>query len=241
MRRLRRLADLAATLGIAGASVVLMWSLITSSQQRSDNTRRQPAPRVENVEAARIDIPTDQRVLGDRGAKLAVVEFADYQCPYCGTFARETFPQLKDEFMDKGQVAYAFINVPLEGIHPLARRAAVAAECAGEQHQFVQMHGLLFGDQARLKESDLIARADALGLDRSRFDMCMAAESSGVVERDAALARRVNVSGTPVFFIGYRNAAGIVRAARRMVGAQGVETFRTALKELQGGNGVAQR
>ena len=84
---------------------------------------------------------------GEKNAKVTLIEFADYQCPFCARFYRETFPQIQENYIFTGKVKFFFLNFPLERSHPQAFKAAVAANCAGEQGKFWAMHDRLFTHQ----------------------------------------------------------------------------------------------
>src|ERR1017187_3493654 len=83
-------------------------------------------------------------------ASLAIVEFSDFQCPFCGWYARDTYAELNREFITTGKVAYGFRNFPLEHAHPMALLAAETAACAGFQGRFWEMHDMLFSNQRAL-------------------------------------------------------------------------------------------
>jgi protein-disulfide isomerase len=92
-------------------------------------------------------------------ARVVVVEFSDYQCPYCAMFFRQTLPQLDQEYIKTGKIKYVFNNVPLDQLHPSAFKAAEAAECARDQGKFWEMHDQIFAHQKTLSIADLNAHA----------------------------------------------------------------------------------
>ena len=102
---------------------------------------------------------------GKADARVTIVEFTDYQCPFCSRYVRETYPQLDKEYVQTGKVKYVLRDLPLEAIHPLAMKAAEAAHCAGEQGKYWEMHDRLFANQTELARTDLAKHAQALGLD----------------------------------------------------------------------------
>jgi protein-disulfide isomerase len=145
--------------------------------------------------------------IGAADAPVTIVEFTDFQCPFCSRHALETYPQIKAEYVDTGRVRYVFMDFPLSSIHPQAQLTAEAARCAGDQGQYVAMHDLLFDRQqewvGRDDAADLLAGyAGELGLDQAAFAACL---SSGVHEAavlaDLEEGVRVGVDGTPAFFI----------------------------------------
>src|SRR5439155_11115874 len=126
------------------------------------------------------------------GANLAIIEFSDFQCPFCGRYARETFPLLKREFIDTGEVNYVFMHFPLEALHPDALKAAEAAACAGRQDKFWGMHDRLFANQAALLLPSIMNYARELRLDEPNFEKCLVSIGSAVQD-DMEEGRRVGV------------------------------------------------
>jgi protein-disulfide isomerase len=111
-----------------------------------------PPPPIEDIADLELVVSRDQSA-GQSGARLALIEFSDYQCPFCGQHTRGVYQEIMRQFVDTGQVRYFFKNLPLEKIHPLAFNAAVAAECAGASGQFWAMHDRLFANQNALRAS----------------------------------------------------------------------------------------
>jgi protein-disulfide isomerase len=159
------------------------------------------------------------RVRGNPKAKVMIVEFSDFQCPYCG----QVEATLKNVLAKhEGTVALAFRDMPITQIHPFAQGAAEASRCAGEQGKFWEYHDLLFGEQGSLDPNGLIAKAEKLQLDAKQFDSCISSEKfKAQVQQDSQEGMRSGVSGTPGFFIN-----GIF-----MSGAQPEATFEKAIEE----------
>jgi protein-disulfide isomerase len=155
-------------------------------------------------------------VLGNPAASVTVVEYGDYECPYCAA-AAPVLRQLVEE--SGGRVRLVFRNFPLPDLHPYALTAALAAEAAGAQGAFWPMHELLFTRQDRLRDADLRADADRLGLD-GRLVVGEAAQRFGdKVEADFAAGLAAGVRGTPTVFVDGQQFAGRVEigALRRVV------------------------
>ena len=147
-----------------------------------------------------VDVGYDPaRVRGGVQAPVTIVEFSDFQCPYC----KQSEPTLKDLLTrHRGEVKLAWRDFPLREIHPLAQTAAEAARCAGEQGKFWEFHDALFADQTKLKEADLVASARAIGLNDKSFRSCLASgKFKSKIEADLEDGRKAGVVGTPGFFI----------------------------------------
>ncbi|VVB54992.1 Thioredoxin [uncultured archaeon] len=142
-------------------------------------------------------------VLGSPTAKVTIIEFSDFQCPYCGKFFTDTYPSIKKDYVDTGKVKIAFKNLPLTSLHANAEKAAEASECANEQGKFWEYHDKLFANQNALDIASLKKYATDLGLDAAKFNDCLdTAKYASTVQKDTADAEAVGVSGTPSFFVG---------------------------------------
>lgn len=177
-----------------------------------------------------IDIGNAQ-ARGEASARVALVEFSDFECPFCGRFTTETLPQLFREYVETGKVRYVFRNLPLESIHPDAFRAAVAGECAGEQQRFWTLHDALFTHQNALTPDGILTDARTAGLDLPRFQQCEASAATAArVRADESQAGQVGANSTPTMFVGIVMPDGSkVRAVRIIRGAQPYETFKAAI------------
>jgi len=177
-----------------------------------------------------IDIdPERDHIRGPLVAPVTVVEYGDFECPYCGR-AEPVVRELLREFVD---VRYVWRHLPLSDVHPRAQLAAEASEAAAEQGAFWQMHDLLLGHQDALRPDDLIAYAEQSGLDVERFTNDLR-EHTGAprVADDVDSADLSGVSGTPTFFINGRRHHGAydiktLSAAVRVAGAQALATATT--------------
>lgn len=179
------------------------------------------------VRASVADAPT----LGRADAPVTLVEFSDYQCPFCQRFFATTLPALKKDYIDTGKLRFVYRDFPLE-MHPHAREAAVAAHCAGEQGKYWEMHDALFQYQAGLAPTQLAERARALGLDGPRFDQCLTSgRHAARIERGLADGAAAGVQGTPGFVVG-KTLPGDTIQGTPIRGAQPLETFRRIIEQL---------
>jgi protein-disulfide isomerase len=157
---------------------------------------------------------------GPEAASVVIEEFGDFQCPFCGSFARETLPRIRETYGDK--VRYIYRDFPISNIHPNAQKAAEAAQCAQEQGRFWEYHDLLFANQEALAISDLKRYAREAEMDTDRFDGCL---DSGKNAREVLLdlqdGQGSGVTGTPAFLIN-----GLL-----VTGAQPFEVFQEAIDQ----------
>jgi protein-disulfide isomerase len=180
------------------------------------------------VRASVADAPS----LGSADALVTIVEFSDYQCPFCQRFFATTLPLLKRDYIDAGKVRYVFRDYPLDQLHPQARKAAEAAHCAGEQGKFWEMHDALFQNAKALAPTQLSQHARTLGVDGAAFDECLSSGRHAVrVQRGVADGAAAGVQGTPGFVVGRTKAGGIVEGTP-IRGAQPIETFRRIIDQV---------
>lgn len=171
----------------------------------------------------------DKPAMGSASAPVTVVEFADYQCPFCLRFTRSTFPSLKRDYIDTGKVRWVALNLPL-AFHKDARKAAQAAHCAGEQDKFWEMREVLFQNPKKLGQEDLPEHAVTLELDVEAFKACIASDRHlAAIDQDAKDAGAVRLTGTPSFVIGKTASDKIT--GQVIIGAQPVNVFSAAIKK----------
>jgi Na+/H+ antiporter NhaA len=211
-----------ARVGVLAASVLaalLGWALF-----RLADRRRPPGTGRPDVLDPPVD-PGRDHVRGPADAPLTLVEYGDFECPFCGR-ATGTVEELRERFGDR--LRYVFRHVPLTDVHPYAQLAAEAAEAAGAQGRFWEMHDLLFADQDRLTPDALLERAAAIGLDLSRFARDLGSgRYARQVQEDVDSAESSGVEGTPTFFVG----------GRRHTGPYDADTLAAALLAAAGDDG----
>jgi len=173
-------------------------------------------------------------VKGDKNAKVTLIEFTDYQCPFCSRHFREVMPQIETDYVKTGKVKYVLRDFPIESIHPNAFKAAEAANCSGEQAKYWEMHDRLFANQNALAAKELPGHAEALGIDVAKFRQCIdSAKYAAKVRKDFADAQKAGATGTPTFFLGLTDSKGSeVKAVKRIVGAQSYSAFKDAIDSL---------
>ena len=164
--------------------------------------------------------------LGNKNAKVIMVEFSDFQCPFSKRAFERNFPRIKEEYIDKGKLVYYFFDFPL-AFHEQATIAAIAARCAGEQGKFWEMHDLLFEKQeewsGKEDAKEIFKKyAKQIGLNEEQFNSCIDNEKyKDKVQADYNYGSRIGIRGTPTFFIN----------GKKIVGAQPYEKFKQAIEE----------
>lgn len=199
-------------------------------------------PAADALPSAPIDI-SKEPFKGAPNAKVAVIEFSDFQCPFCGRYDKDTYPQLIKDYVDTGKVKYVWRDYPLS-FHPNAQKAAEAAHCAGEQGKFWDMHDRLFANQQNIAAADLPKHAEALQLNTSMFQQCLdSGRYAADIKKDIDVANSAGISGTPSFLIGVVQPNGTVKITKKLVGAKPYAEFKTAIDSLlspSGGTGGTQ-
>ncbi|QDI89424.1 DsbA family protein [Candidatus Nitrosopumilus sp. SW] len=174
----------------------------------------------------------DDPVIGNPDAPITIIEFSDFQCPFCARFHVQTLPLLLEEYIDQGKVKLVFRDFPIQSIHPNALPASVAAECANEQGQFKAMHDILFDNQNQWNNLETVDAlsvfsqyASQIQLEQETFDECLiSGKYIEEIRNDLDDGRSYDVTGTPGFFIG-NDEIGYVE----LKGAQPFESFKKVI------------
>ena len=211
-----------AKLGILSAVVVaaaLTWVIFRLVNRLPVRTRLRALLGTAEV-ITDLAVPVDperDHIRGPEESLVTVVEYGDFECPYCGMAE----PAVRELLRDYGEVRYVWRHLPLTDVHPNAQLAAEAAEAAARQGAFWEMHDLLLDHQDALHPRDLIGYAASLGLDTDRFAADLRKHAGMAhVNEDLESADLSNVSGTPTFFVN----------GKRHYGAYDIETLKKAVK-----------
>lgn len=189
-----------------------------------------PTQRPDTPKTASVSIGKENTILGAADAPVTVVEFTDYQCPFCKRFIQTTFPLLKRDFIGTGKVRWIVRDLPL-GFHPNANKAAQAAHCAGDQGKFWEMRDTLFRNNANLGIEQLSGYARETGLDGDAFDACLSSDRhQAQIAQGSQEADRIRITGTPSFVIG-KTVAGAV-SGQLLIGAQAPAVFIAAIQRV---------
>jgi protein-disulfide isomerase len=205
---------------------------LTNNQINTGNIREtqplrgdQPIANQQPPQPQRIEVSLDDDpVKGSPNAKVTIVVFSDFQCPFCQRFALQTLPQIEEKYIKTGKVKLVYRDFPLS-FHQYAQKAAEAAECADEQGKFWEYHDILFqklSEWAAVGESKFKEYAQQLGLDTQKFNQCLdSGKYASEVQKDYNDGLKYGVSGTPTFFIN-----GI-----KVIGAQPYSVFEQIIEE----------
>ncbi len=207
-------------------------------KRRSESRVSAQTPQFKPLDLTIAGSPT----LGEENAKVTLIEFTDYQCPYCRRYNLQTKPQLIKDYVEAGKLKYVLREFPIERIHPKAFKAAEAALCAGDQDRYWDMSALFFRNQKRLRPEDLVRHAETLGLDRAGFRDCLdGGKYTQRVRDDLRDGTAAGVRGTPSFFLGLTDPddPSKIKATKFLRGAQPYPVFKQAIDALiaQGAKG----
>ena len=174
----------------------------------------------------------DDPLKGKADAPITIIEFSDYQCPFCGRFVKNTFPDIAKKYIDAGKVKYVFRDFPLE-FHKQAPKASEAANCAADKGKYWEMHDKLFDNQSALTVDKLKQYAADIGLDTESFNACIdSGKHADEINKDLEDGKKATVSGTPTFFIGKTQSGKKEIAGKRMVGARPFSSFEQVIEQL---------
>jgi protein-disulfide isomerase len=173
----------------------------------------------------------DELFRGASDASVAIIEYADFECPFCGQYEYEVYPRISKDYIQTGKVKYFYRDMPLPE-HPHAMIAARAARCAGEQGKFWEMHDSLFAKQNLLRDVDMPGRAADLGLDAGKFSECLSSDRyTDEVKRSANEAEKLGIDGTPSFFVGIASPDGTVTNLKMILGMRPYDAFKSAIED----------
>lgn len=211
-------------------------------KQLGTNTITQAAPNPgeavpeENTGPVKISLDDDP-VLGDKNAPITLVEFSDYECPFCKRYFEETYSQIKKDYIDTGKVKLVFRDLPLSFHDPMATTEAIAANCAREQggdEAYFRYHDEIFTKTTSngngLTKDDLYAFASEQGLNSGNFKSCLDSEKfKDEIQKDLTDASSYGANATPTFYIG--KSSGNEIEGTPLVGAQPYTAFKTLIDQ----------
>jgi protein-disulfide isomerase len=249
MRRFSRNAILAALLGALPAAAQVNVQDAPKPAEQAPGITRQQADEILNelrqirrlleqqrgAEPAPIRAKLDLKgfeMLGKKDAPISIVEFTDYQCPFCQRFHTATFGELKKNYIDTGKVRFYSRDLPIIDSHPDAMRAAQAGRCAAEQGQFWALRDRMAGNPSKLDMDSLVGYAGDLKMDTKAFRACVESDKyKSAIGRDIEEAMKLGATGTPTFVVGASTPEGV--DGELMIGALPYQAFDEKLKDLE--------
>jgi len=207
---------------------VIIRETVQNSQARQ-TTQEQFGPQI--IRNISLD---DDPMKGDPDASITIVEFSDFQCPFCAKFHQSTLPQLEQNYISTGKVNFVYRDFPIQSIHPNAVPAALASECADDQGKFWEMHDMIFENQGNWKDLQLAQSASLfreyaieIGLNMDEFDPCMTSgKHLEEIQNDLNDGRAYGVTGTPGFFVGNEKIG-----FTKLIGAQPFSSFQRVIEQ----------
>jgi protein-disulfide isomerase len=168
---------------------------------------------------------------GNPSSKFAIVEFADYECPFCKRFATSTYKEIDKEYVETGRVRYSFVDTPLPN-HSSAFRLSTYAFCSGQQNKYWEMHDHLFAQsEPRSLDEENVVRS--IGLDAQIFRDCITdSKIAGDIRKGMTETASLGIRGTPTFLFGVVDSQGVTHVKSRLAGAQPYDAFRTKIEDL---------
>lgn len=187
------------------------------------------------VRDIKVDINLEgEPMRGNKDAKIVLLEYSEYQCPFCARHFTQTQPELDKQYIDTGKVLHVFKDFPL-AFHKEAPKAAEATLCAQDQGKYWEMHAKLFANAKALKPEDLVKYAEELGLDMAKFKECLdSGAKAASIKADMEEAGKAGITGTPSIVLAVRSASDPdkVVGIKAMSGARPFDFFKTEIDKL---------
>jgi len=224
------------SISIIIASVIISGSILYNNANSSNKNTAAVNQPEQNVKGNLIKVSIDDDpVLGDANAPITIIEFSDYECPFCKRSFDQVLPEIKKNYIDTGKAKLVFRDLPLS-FHANAHKEAQAAECAKDQggdSAYFKFHDAIFtqttSNGTGLALTQLPVIANNLGLNAGQFQQCLdSGKFKDEVDKDLADAAKVGASGTPTYFIGKSSNDGIINGTI-IVGAQPFSAFQAVI------------
>lgn len=226
--------------GLTLVALLLAATPACAQSSEIEALRKEVAALREDLESLRASLGRPRPVIdltkghqkGNPDALVALIEFSDYECPFCIRHSRETMPLIEKNYIATGKIVYGFRDFPIDQLHPQAIRAHEAAQCAGDQDKYWEMHSRMFGQPSQHTPQALEASAAQAGLNLEAWRACIAAGThTEAIRASVSQAESFGANGTPAFFIGLVDkATNTVRITRAVSGAAPFAQFAQAIE-----------
>ena len=220
-KRFRDILNVATSAALLIAAVTVTWTTLARPKPPTS-----PEPKVPSSLQSIKGVPWK----GNPSAPAVLIEYSDFQCPFCRRFVTDILPTLEEKYISSGQLLLAFRHYPLDRIHPLARGAAEAAACAFRQGKFWETHDEFFRKEARLDAAGLLSAVMQAKLERGEWEKCVMARPVKEVADDVARATELGLRSTPFFLLGISTSDG-VKVTKVWSGARPMEFVGQAIDE----------
>ena len=224
--------DAVVTVLIVGTCAYLVWDVYSRSIPKV--VAETPVPKqplsLDNAPA-----------LGSRSARVGLVLFSDFQCPFCRRFATEIIPELRREYIEPGHVLLAFRHFPLSSLHKDAERLAASAACAQQHGKFWEMHDAIFLKPKEVTHENVLEYAEGIGIEPGTLDSCVQTTGLAQVRAEVELATNLQFKSTPILAVGTLNANNEVMVRQLFKGIRPVDIYRKVINEMLGSETASAR
>jgi protein-disulfide isomerase len=230
--RFRPALEIIATLMVIVASTAVIWVTVSAWHGRASGVSTTGVPTTTPSGPVPPNEPQTlegAQLLGSMDARVAIIEYSDFQCPFCARFSKNTWPLIKKEYVDTGRVLRAFRHLPSDGA---SKTAAVSAECAAQQGKFWEMHDGLYRLDGNFDELTGASLARRFGLEMAAFDRCLKGDVVAKIDNDTRTARSLRLLGTPTFLIGRVAPDRSVTVSHVLLGAESFDRFKDIFDQL---------
>ncbi len=226
----KNIVDATVTAIVAVAAVVVLWRALPIGERVS---ARGEQPALQDTSSLGLVTTIDGApYLGSTVAPMVMIEYSDFECPFCARYASETFGAVEKDFVANGNLQYVFRNFPIEQIHVAAIPAARAARCATRQGRYMELRTHLFANQKDLARMDWMTASTGVGLETAEFQACLNNHAAAEVASEKEEGKRLGVTSTPSFLFGRRSDDGKVRILWRLAGMAPYPVFKTVLDRI---------
>lgn len=223
---------------ILGILIGVAITLVATSNSNGKKSNSEPSAKASSDTTSATASIENSPLLGDKNAKVGIVEFSDFECPYCQKFEEQTFDQLNDQFIKTNKAFFVYRNFPLEFHQPAANTDANAALCVKnlkDDKAFFDFAKLVYQNTGLngkgIPTDQMVKFAGQVGVDSAKFSSCLSANTyNDQIKKDTEAGTKAGVSGTPSFVIGKLNDKGEV-VGELLVGALPVDSFRDAINK----------